>query len=284
MENTEQLYAGDHLPALQLGSSEIGPNNPPWNGWIAVAVWVASVLAILVIPTVMVAVYVLPKAGQFAGNSADFIEFVKTDPTAVILQVVGIIPAHILTILLAWIVVTKFRKYSFRTTLGWDFGGMLWWHYGAILVGIFVLSMLVTNLYPEADNDLLRILRSSRAAVFIVAALATFTAPLVEEVIYRGILYSAFQRAFGMAFSVVIVTALFAAVHFPQYWPSYSTLALLTVLSLTLTLVRVKTKNLLPCIILHTIFNGSQSILLVLEPYLSKTAPDVEAALIQLFK
>ena len=284
MENIDQVYVGEELPDPSVETSEIGPNNPPWNVWIALVVWIASVLAILIIPTAMVAVYVVPKAGQFAGSSADFIEFIKTDPTAVILQIVGIVPAHIFTILLAWVVVTKFRKYSFRKTLGWDFAGMRWWQYAAILIGIFILSGIVTSVYPEADNDLLRILRSSRAAVFIVAGLATFTAPLVEEVVYRGILYSAFQRAFGVTVSVVIVTALFAAVHFPQYWPSYSTLVLLTVLSLTLTLVRVQTRNLLPCIILHTIFNGAQSILLVLEPYISKTAPDVEAALLHLWK
>jgi membrane protease YdiL (CAAX protease family) len=151
---------------------------------------------------------------------------------------------------------------------------MRWWHYVSILAAIFALSGFVMYYYPEADNDLLRILRNSRAAVYIIAALATFTAPLVEEVVYRGILYSAFQRAFGSSFSIAIVTVLFAAVHFPQYWPSYSTLFLLTLLSLVLTTIRARTGNLLPCIILHTAFNGLQSIGLIFEPYLS--APPID--------
>jgi membrane protease YdiL (CAAX protease family) len=151
---------------------------------------------------------------------------------------------------------------------------MRWWHYLLILVGIFALSAVIMGFYPEADNDLLRIVRSSRLAVFVLAALATFTAPLVEEVVYRGILYSAFQRAFGVGAAVAVVTALFALVHFPQYWPSYSTLFLLTLLSLVLTMIRVKTQNLLPCIILHTIFNGIQSAALIAEPYFPAPAVD----------
>ena len=116
---------------------------------------------------------------------------------------------------------------------------------------------------------MLRILKSSKPALYTIAFLAVFTAPLVEEVVYRGVLYSAFQRSIGTAAAVVLVTLLFALVHVPQYYPSFSTIFLLTLLSLILTLVRVYTGNLLPCIVLHTIFNAFQSALLIAEPYVN---------------
>ena len=84
--------------------------------------------------------------------------------------------------------------------------------------------------------------------------------PVIEELINRGI--------------CVNVTLMFALVHVPQYYPSFSTIFLLTILSLTLTAIRVKAKNLLPCIILHTLFNGLQSVLLILEPMLK--TPEVQ--------
>ncbi len=118
----------------------------------------------------------------------------------------------------------------------------------------------------------------------MVAIMATFTAPLVEEVIYRGILFSAFQRTFGVGFAVASVTFLFAIVHVPQYYPSFSTIFLLTLLSLVLTLVRVRTNNLLPCIILHTIFNAVQSVFLILEPFLTNENTPAEKAMIQFIK
>jgi membrane protease YdiL (CAAX protease family) len=132
---------------------------------------------------------------------------------------------------------------------------------------------------------MLRLIQSSRSAVLVVAFMATVTAPIVEEVIYRGLLYSAFQRVAGALPAILIVTGLFTAVHVPQYWPSFSTIGLLLLLSLILTFIRFKTGNLLPCIVLHTIFNGFQSVLLILEPYLEKeTAPaEVSAFISQLF-
>jgi len=159
--------------------------------------------------------------------------------------------------------------------LGWESGGVSWWYYPAILFGFLAIAAVVSSIVPEQDNDLLRILRSSRSAVYLVAFLATFTAPIVEEVVYRGVLYSAFQRSVGVPAAFCLVTLLFALVHVPQYYPSYSTIFLLILLSVSLTALRVKSKNLLPCIILHTLFNGFQSVILIIEPYLAtpETSP-----------
>jgi len=52
-----------------------------------------------------------------------------------------------------------------------------------------------------------------------------------------------------------------------------------------LTLVRVRAKSLLPCIILHTAINGIQSVYLILEPYLGvDNAAQQQAALFNLLK
>jgi hypothetical protein len=128
-------------------------------------------------------------------------------------------------------------------------------------------------------------LQSSRSAVYIVAFIATFTAPIVEEVVYRGVLYSAFQRTLGVPAAFIIVTFMFAVVHVPQYYPSFPTIFLLTLLSLILTGIRVKTGNLLPCIILHTVFNALQSGFLLLEPVITKSgSADSAATFLHLIK
>ena len=262
------------------------PNNPPWNSWIAIVLWIFSVLLIIFLPFL----FVIPYAASQNINLADaqmLADFLKNSPTAILLNVIAIFPAHFFTLLVAWFVVTKNKTYSFRQTLGWSSGNFRWFYYILILVGFFAIAGVVNYLMPNKGNELERILQSSRTAVFIVAFLATFTAPLVEEVIYRGILYSAFQRSIGRAGAVVIVTALFALVHVPQYWGSPGTIFLICLLSLVLTLVRVKSDNLLPCVILHTIFNGLQSLFLVLEPYLPKDLKPLEeqaAAILHIFK
>jgi len=236
-----------------------------------VCVWAASVFFIILLPNLFVFPYLLQKGVKLT-DSAQLIEIFQKDPMAIILNVIAIIPAHILTLILVWLVVTRCKRFSFRATLGWEWGGFNWLNCLLILGGFFVAAAVVSNFLPEQDNELMRILRSSRTAVYIVAFMATFTAPIVEEVVYRGILYSAFQRTFGVFAAVIVVTALFALVHVPQYYPSYSTIFLICLLSLILTLIRVRTKNLLPCIVLHTIFNGIQSLILILEPFLTDFA------------
>jgi hypothetical protein len=261
------------------------PNNPPWNSLVAFSVWLLSVIFIVVFPNLFILPYLIQK-GVTSMDAAQVMDYIYKDPTAIILNVLAIIPAHILTLVLAWLVVTRFNKYSFRDILGWNWGGFTWLSCLLILGGFFVLAAIIGYFVPEQDNDLLRILRSSRTAVYIVAFMATFTAPLVEEVIYRGILYSAFQRTMGVTVAVFVVTMLFALVHVPQYYPSYSTIFLIVLLSLILTLIRARTDNLLPCIVLHTIFNGFQSVLLILEPFFGeavKQAQEKAAAVIHLF-
>ncbi|HUR99258.1 MAG TPA: type II CAAX endopeptidase family protein [Pyrinomonadaceae bacterium] len=278
MENPNEISPDEgfnRVESVPVLAANPTPDNPPWNAVVAVLAWIASVVLIALVPILVLLPYIISRGPSFSERIA-LAEFLQKDPTSIILQIGAIIPAHILTLALAWAIVTKLNRFSFRETLGWNSGGMGWPHYAGILVIFFGIAMIVGNYFPEQENELTRILHSSRWAVYLVAFMATFTAPIVEEVIYRGILYSAFQRTFGVAAGIVIVTLLFALVHVPQYYPSFSTIFLLLLLSLILTLVRQRTGNLLPCIILHTIFNGMQSILLILEPYLKSEAPVIE--------
>lgn len=262
-----QNYESNQIENLSLPVEPppVSPNNPPWNSWAAFGVWLASIIFIVVFPNVFLFPYLAKQSINFADQGA-ILEFAKTDPTAILLQICAVIPAHICTLFLAWLVVTRLKKYSFRETLGWKWNGFNFWNCLIILGGFYVLAAVVSQFIPEQDNELLRILKSSRTAVYVVAFMATFTAPLVEEVVYRGVLYSAFQNSLGVPTAVLITTFLFALVHVPQYWGSPGTIFLICMLSLVLTLIRVRTKNLLPCIALHTVFNGTQSLLLILQP------------------
>lgn len=278
METPERSEYYSNLPIPETPPTNLAPSpdNPPWQSWEAIGVWLASVLFILIIPAIFLIPYLALKGVDLA-DSVAMVEFAKTDAMSIVVQILAIVPAHLLTIVLAWFVITRGKKFSFKETLGWRSGGFAWWQYVVVLVGFGLIAVAVSNLIPEQENDLIRILKSSRAAVYVVAIVATVTAPFVEEVVYRGVLYSAFQRALGVPTAFLLVTFLFALVHVPQYWPSASTIILLTLLSLILTAIRVKTGNLLPCVVFHTLFNGLQSILLILEPYLQMYLPKTEA-------
>lgn len=246
-------------------ADEPTPNDPPWNTWIAIVLWFLSVILIVLLPILFLAPY-LVSSDMFARPADELAIFLTNDQTSVVLQMLAVIPAHLLTAIFGWLIVTNRGSFSFAKTLGFKSGGIRWWHHLLIFVGFAAFAILVSSFFPESENELTRILKSSRAAVIVVAIIATFSAPFVEELVYRGVLYSALQRSAGVPAAVAIVTIMFASVHAFQYYETPSILFLLTILSLILTLMRTISGNLLPCIIFHTIVNGVQSLGLVFEP------------------
>jgi hypothetical protein len=62
---------------------------------------------------------------------------------------------------------------------------------------------------------------------------------------------------------------MFAGLHVLQYWPNAGAISAITFLSVVLTVVRARTGRLLPCFVIHLVYNGIQSLIIILEPYLS---------------
>ncbi len=262
------------------------PDNPPWNWITAFLVWLASLLLLLIVPAIAVVLYAVSKGVNFQNGEA-LKDFLLNDSVAILIQIGLVIPVHALTLALSWAVVTNLRKFSFREMLGWKLGSFTIWHIIGIVATFFLLGVALNYIFGEHENEITRILKSSRTAVYLIAFMASFTAPIVEEVIYRGLLYSAFQKRFGILAGVLAATIPFALVHYPQYWGDWSALIIVTLLSLTLTLIRVKTSNLLPCIVLHTVFNGIQALYMIAEPILreqSDSAPQQAAFFFHLLK
>jgi membrane protease YdiL (CAAX protease family) len=221
---------------------------------------------LLIVPLLVAVPYVVYRASTGApvtGGSA------LADKNLLFVSVLGVIPAHILTLVVAWLVVTRVGKYPFWKTLGWQLGDFPLKDILScvgIAVGLLLLGILITWLYGGKKTDLEEMINSSYQTRFATAFLAAATAPLVEEIIYRGVLYSALQRTMGMIASVVVVSFLFAGVHVLQYKNNLSVILVITLLSLTLTIARAYTGRLLPAFIIHLVFNGIQSVMLVLSP------------------
>jgi uncharacterized protein len=268
----ESYGAIDGAEAGLPAPHEPDPDNPPWNVWVAALTWVGSVVLLFgmsAISLIFIMIYLSSTHGSVQPEQLR--QLLTTDKVAVLIQVIAVIPAHLLTLGLAWAVVTNFGKRPFWQTLGWRWSrGLGLWTSSGIAITLLLFGGVLTKYYGGEPTDIDQIINNSTAARFVLAFLATATAPIVEEVIYRGILYPALQRAIGVAWAVVGVTLLFASVHVVQYYNNISVIAAIGVLSLTLTLVRAYTKSLLPCFVIHLVFNGLQSLYIVLQPYITK--------------
>jgi membrane protease YdiL (CAAX protease family) len=245
----------------------LGPNNPPWGIGGAALTFLGSLALMIGLLLIFIVPYLI-----YSRVDLNMLErFLAEDKTAVFLQVISLLPTHILTLLLIWMIVTRMGRHSFAAMIGWEWGrGMNLWKSVGLGLLLFVVGIGIASLGGEHETPFDVLIKKFSIVRITVAILATFTAPVVEEFTYRGVIFSALQRRLGVVFSVVFVFLLFAGVHVSQYRGNYGVIAAVTVLSLVLTLVRVYSGRILACVVIHTVFNGVQSVLLAFSPQLEE--------------
>jgi membrane protease YdiL (CAAX protease family) len=249
------------------------PDRPTWGPASAVGVWVASVAAIIVIPIIAVIAWYLIESARGSKlpaltDQTELIDWLKS-PNLLHVQVLSTIVAHAITIAICWMVVSRLGKRPFWASLGWDWAGHSLWYWVAysvcVILGILLVSQLLARVLPQSEeNSFTELLKSSQSVRIAIAVLATFTAPLVEETVYRGVLYSGLRKGFRLTTTVLLVTLMFAGVHVLQYAGAWVSIAGLTLLSLALTVIRARTKSVLPCVLIHTVNNAFFSVLILL--------------------
>ena len=77
-------------------------------------------------------------------------------------------------------------------------------------------------------------------------------APIVEEILFRGLIYKHLKRAMPVWLALVIQAVLFGAVHGQLLWAIFA-----FVLAIALSLTRDYFDSLWPCIAIHLCFNGA---------------------------
>jgi uncharacterized protein len=277
VDTPQTSFPGNISEGTLPASRPVNPDDPPWGIAGAVGIFIMAFVLMLVVQTVFLLLYVFKRGVPFTPDA--LAEFATKDLSALFVQVVSIIPAHLLTLGLAWLVVTRAGKYPFFESLGWKTDASLtFWKCAGLAVLLLLVSFGIVRITGNPETALDKLIESSRATAFATAFAATFTAPLVEEIVFRGLLYSALQRLTSAAAAVVIVALLFAGIHVPQYWGNYGVIGSILLLSFMLTAIRARTGKLLPCFFVHLVFNGIQSFLIVLNPYFERLSPEKSPA------
>ena len=266
-----------------LPAHEPDPNNPPWGVGSAFVLLFLSIGLVVFVPFFIVLPYAFKQGMTFGTPEQNqaFLQFLATDKISIVLQIAALLPIHLLTMLMVWALVTRFGKRPFASTIGLNWGGK------PALMGLVICVVLGVTLFAigsfiarvlggDKPTPLEQIIQSSWMARYLVSFFAVATAPLAEEFVYRGVLYSPLQRAVGVKGAILIVLGIFTLIHVPQYWSNVGVIAAVFLLSVALTLVRAMWGRLLPCVIIHLIFNGITAVILVLEPYLQRFMPTPE--------
>ena len=258
---------------VDTGMQPVVPHIGRWHDWFdllkAFMVWVASIILLVVVQlivTIPYFIYVWKTTGSLN------VQALATDKIVAFLSILAVLPAHLLTLGVIWLMVTEGRKRPFLKTINFEWPAfaspaVVTVACAGLAVVLLALGGVATHFWGGAKTQVDLLVESSVPARFATAAVAVLTAPLVEEMIYRGVLFSALERTLGKIIGVVVVSLLFAGVHVFQYIENIAVILVITLLSVTLTLVRAYTGKVLPSFIIHLVFNGIQSIVIVLWPF-----------------
>ncbi|MBW4697389.1 MAG: CPBP family intramembrane metalloprotease [Aphanocapsa lilacina HA4352-LM1] len=144
--------------------------------------------------------------------------------------------------------------FSYRLVAGWERWGIGGWLAAVPLV--LATSLLAQRLVGEGGggNSLLTGIGGAdawpvRIVLFVSVAIA---APLFEETLFRGFVFPSLASRLGAPAGVVASASLFGIAHFSalEFFPLFA-------LGVVLATVYHYTRSLAPCILLHSLWNGS---------------------------
>jgi membrane protease YdiL (CAAX protease family) len=119
--------------------------------------------------------------------------------------------------------------------------GMLWSYFTGLI-----------NWTPSSSSDLLTMFGTSSTSIVLAMICVVILAPFIEEIIFRGVFLSTFEKVLPPWVSVVVTSAIFAVYH-ASLWaliPHF-------VLALALGYLAVERKTLWPAILLHALYNAT---------------------------
>jgi CAAX protease family protein len=99
-----------------------------------------------------------------------------------------------------------------------------------------------------------------RGAAILLMLMAVLIAPVIEETIFRGYIYPALARRFGIPAGVIATGILFGMLHGPQLWPNAGQIALMVVVGMVFTAARAITGTVVASYLLHVSYNSFVSL------------------------
>lgn len=131
----------------------------------------------------------------------------------------------------------------------------------AVLLGVALLLLggIITRLLSQGHpihQDVSVLAREVPPGLrVLLALLVVCVAPVVEELVFRGVLLSGLAHRMPVGWAIVASAVIFGCIHLPDFRFSWYPIPALILLGLVLAWLRVRTRSLWPSITLHATNN-----------------------------
>ena len=132
-------------------------------------------------------------------------------------------------------------------------------YYAAYVIAVYIISHFVHSLDVNQVQNIGFTGVTTSAKLILTFISLVVLPPLVEEIMFRGFLYSSLKRAMPKVAAVVVTSLIFASAHLPEggaAGPLYIAALDTFILSLVLVYLRERTGSLWASITLHGVKNG----------------------------
>ncbi len=137
---------------------------------------------------------------------------------------------------------------------------------GRVLNGVYSIVVVMLGIDPPTTTDVTQLFPETLIGALAVVVLAVIVAPVAEEIMFRGVLYTGLRDRFSPVSAAIVSSAVFAVFHGEPFvfLPIFA-------LGLMLAWLTETTRSVWPGIVGHAVFNATAVALL----YLLRFLPDV---------
>lgn len=214
---------------------------PAW-GWREVAMAIGLMAPALLFGSIVAA------AGAWA--------ILGRGPTGVEIAIPGQFAAYALWLGGMWVVFRGLGLPMWRS-LGWTWPESGPWGYLALGPALALTTGLLASLLgaENVQNSLMDQLLADPVGCRLLVLFGVTGAPLIEELLFRGVILPVAVRSLGMAAGLLVTSVPFSLMHGPMYDWSWQHLFLLVVVGVVFGLVRLRSGSTLASTVTHGAYN-----------------------------
>jgi len=119
-----------------------------------------------------------------------------------------------------------------------------------------LLVLVASTVLPTPSESPLEKLLTTTASLVLFVVFGIALAPLLEEIVFRGFLFTALTDVYGVRAAIPVTALLFAGLHGIQLRGNWAALALIFLVGYIFTEVRRRSNSVIPSVIMHTAYNA----------------------------
>ena len=220
--------------------------NPPWDLWDVLAL--AAITVVTVFASLFATAWLVHR---LLSPGTPWMESLNRPDVAVIGQLV----TYLLVLIVMYGMVDVRSGGKVLAALRWNWP-QRWGRYLLAGVALEVCLLPFDYLLPMPKSAPIDAFFRTTRDAYILSSFGIFFAPLFEELFFRGFLYPALARRFGLVWSILLTSVFFAGIHIFQL-RAWGPVLVIFLVGLALTTVRALRKSVAASVLMHMTYNAT---------------------------